>query len=564
VADNGKLLLLLGWHLLLTGLPAVAAALVAGRRVHSVPILLSIALAASGLIGILGFWTYYADKVLGESFSFLVILGSALLLGWYLYAGWVDRELLGQLAVPFALWALGSTFLVFFGFVHGGVDNPLYTSGTRFGGPLPSDNDIPHFFAEWLYQHGHHGTIPIFPGEWRFSDRPPLQTGYVLSQRAMGWDRYGLNYEVLGVVLQQLWILGFWSLLLAARVGRTTRALAVLVALLSPLAILNGFYVWPKLLPAAFLLAAAALVVTPLWQQVRRSFWASALVAALCGVAMLGHGSTVFGVIPLALVAAFRGLPSWRWLGVALAVGILFLVPWSAFQKWVDPPGNRLVKWTLAGVVEIDERGSLETIEDSYREVGLGGAIHNKAENFATISGGTMAPRMVESAIENGGLKQVVEAVRAADFFYLLPSLGLLLLGPVLMLVAALRRRITRGSPEWAFALSCLLVGVIGAVAWALLVFGNLEMRAVIHIGTYLLPLLGIAGSVAALRAVAPRFSVYYLLFAAGLNLAIYSPALLPPEGSSYSPLAAIAALAALAAFGAVAMLDGRRRAQET
>jgi hypothetical protein len=564
MAETGKLLLVLGWHLLLTGLPAVAAAFFAARRVRSVPVLLAVALAAGGTVGILGFWTYYGHEVLGETFSFLVVLGSALVVGWALYDGWVDRELLRRLAVPFGLWALGCAFIIFFGFVHGGIDTPLFTSGARFSPPLPGDNDIPHFFAEWFYENSHHGTIPVYPGEWHFSDRPPLQVGYVLSQRAMGWDGYGLNYQVLGVVLQQLWIVGLWALLLAARIGRTTRALAMVVALVSPLAIQNGFYVWPKLLPAAFLLAAAALVLTPLWKDVRRSLWGAVLVAALCGLGMLAHGSTLFGLIPLALIAAVRGLPSWRWLAVGVAIGIVFLAPWSAFQKWADPPGNRLLKWSAAGVVEIDPRGTLETIEDSYREAGLGGAIHDKAENFATISGGTMAPRTVEAALENGGLKQVIEAFRTIDFFYLLPSLGLLLLGPVLMLVAALRRRVPRGSPEWSFAVTCFLVILVGAVAWALLMFGSVESRTVIHIGSYLLPLLGIAGSVAGLRAVAPRFSVYYLLFAGTLSLAIYAPAFEPPEGSSYSPLAAILAVIALTGFGAVAMLDGRRRAQET
>ena len=125
--------------------------------------------------------------------------------------------------------------------------------------------------------------------------------------------------------------------------------MAMVLVVVSDLAIVNGFFVWPKLLPAAMLLAAAALVMTPLWDELRRSLWAAALVAALCGVAMLGHGGSAFGIVPLARVAAYRGLPSRRWIGVGLAVGIVLMAPWSAFQKYADPPGNRVVKWTLAG-----------------------------------------------------------------------------------------------------------------------------------------------------------------------------------------------------------------------
>ena len=560
---EGKLLLLTSWHLVLTGAPAIAAALYAARRgVGSVPILLAIALAASGAVGILGFWSYYADPLLGETFSFFVILGALVLGVWSLRGRRIDRALLGQLATPFALWALGTVFLVMLGFLHGGTDTPLLTSGSRFSGPLPGDNDIPRFFAEWFYENGHHAAPPLYPGEWHFSDRPPLQSGYALSQRALGWDSYGLNYQLLGVVLQQLWIVGLWALLLAAGLRRATIALATVAVLLSSLAILNGFYVWPKLLPAAFLLAAAALVLTPLWDEVRRGVWGAVLVAALCGLAMLGHGSSVFGIVPLALVAAYRGMPSLRWIGVGIAVGIALLAPWSAYQKWEDPPGNRLMKWTLAGVVEIDDRGTLEAIADSYGEAGVGGTVDNKLENLKTISGWTMAPEAVSNALDTGEAEEVVAALRAVAFFYLLPSLGLLLLAPFAMAFAAARR--TRGDPaEWSFALTCFAVFGVGILVWALLVFGSIELVTVIHVGTYLLPILAMAGAVAGLRAVFPRFAVYWVGLGALLSLAIYVPALEPPAGTSYRPLAAILCAAALAAFGIVAMRGGLRRTQE-
>ena len=86
---------------------------------------------------------------------------------------------------------------------------------------------------------------------------------------------------MVSVVLQQLWIVGLWALLLAMRVRKVTRALVMVTVLVSDLALLNGFFVWPKLLPAAMLLAAAALIVTPLWGELRRSRWGAVLVG-LC------------------------------------------------------------------------------------------------------------------------------------------------------------------------------------------------------------------------------------------------------------------------------------------
>jgi hypothetical protein len=556
--DLSELLLLLAEHWILTALPGVAAALFAARRgVRQVPVLLAILLAASGTAGLLGFWAFYGDRVIGETFAYFVLFGSLGLSAWSLYGGHLDRGLLRRLGTPLALWGLGSAFLVFLGFLHGGTDEPLVIATTRFSHPLPGDNFLPLYFAEYFFQHGHHGTPPDY-ATFLSSDRPPLQIGYALAQRPFGWDTTGLHYQVLGVVLQQMWIVGLWALLLAARVGRLTRALATIAVLVSGLAIVNGFFVWPKLLPAAMLLAAAALVMTPLWRQLRRNLWAAALVATLCALAMLGHGSSIFGIVPLAAVAAYRGLPSWRWLGVAAAVGIVLMGSWSAYQKYADPPGNRLTKWTLAGVPEIDSRGATEAILDAYGEAGLGGTLHNKAENFATMSGGTMTTVAIETALDNGNLGEIVRSLRLVSFFYLLPAMGLMLLAPFAMAVGRSRGR--RNPAEWGFALTSFVVFAIGAVFWGLVVFGNGIDRTLLHICSYLLPILGIAAAVAGLRAVLPRFAVYYVGIASLLSLALYVPSLDPPAGSSYSAVAAIVAAAVLAGFVALALLSERDR----
>jgi hypothetical protein len=560
---GGDLLWIVAVHLVLIGLPGIAGALLAARLgVRSVPVLLATGLAATGLVAMLAFWAYFADPLLGETFSFLSMFGSAAITAWILYERRLDRDLLRALATPLALWALGSFFLVFLGFIHGGTDQSLWTAATRFSVQLPSDNGIPIFYAEWFYEHGHAPNIPVFPGEWLSSDRPPLQVGYVLAQRPFEWDKIEMHYQVVGVLLQQLWIVGLWALLSAARVGRVTKGLAMVTVLASDVAILNGFFVWPKMLPAAMLLAAAALVVTPLWTELRRSLWAAALVAVLLGLAMLGHGSSIFGIIPLALIAAWRGLPSWRWIGVGVLIGIVCLAPWAAYQKYFDPPGNRLTKYMLAGVPEVDDRGLSAAILDSYGEAGLGGAIHNKGENFVTMAGGGPMVEVLGNAADavgEGDLALALDEVRVVLFFDLLPSLGLLLIAPIVMALA--RRRGRLRAEEWSFALTCFAILAIGGVAWGLILFGNLPARTVLHAGSFAIPVLGLVGAVVGLRAVFPRFGIYYSLIAAAVMLAIYAPALHPLEGTSYSLLAIVVTALSLAGF-AVLAVRGEREAR--
>lgn len=549
---QGELLLLLATHLVLTALPGVAAALfLASRGERRMPVLLAVLLAASAGAAMVAFWLYYWEREVGQTWSFLISFGSALAGGWLLYERKIPTEVLRNLAVPLGLWALGSAFLIYLGFIHGGTGSALGVPATRFHGPLPTDNDIPKYFSEWFYVHGHNGTPPLFPGEWQASDRPPLQVGYVLAQQPFHFNKEELTYQVLGVCLQQLWIIGMWALLGALKVGRVTKALAMLSVLLSGLVFVNGFFVWPKLLPAALLLAAAALMLSPLWDEVRSRLWGGALVAALCGLAMMGHGSSVFGIIGLVVVAAFRGLPNWRWLGVAVLTLIVVMAPWSAYQRWGDPPGNRLEKWYLAGDLGPDEKSVGEAITDAYGESGIGGVIHHKGQNFVAIFGGGPMVTNLKQIFKFESFENVIRTMRVIFFFNLVPSFFLLLLGPVAMAIGW--RGHGRRPEEWKAALIMFAAFAAGAIAWALILFGGEAAQTVIHQGSYLIPALGLAACAVGLRAAWPRFAIWWLLANMAVMLVVYVPDFEPIQGSAFSLGNTILAALGLAAFAALA-----------
>jgi hypothetical protein len=566
VKANGELIAGLAGHLVLLGLPGVAAAVFAVRRgVKEVPVTLAIALAASGATAFLAFAAYYASPTIGQTWDFLLLFGSVLLLIWIWREGGVERSQLAQLAVPLALWLLGTCFVVFLGFVHGGTQEAIPMSALRFSGQLPSDNDIPRYFTEWFATHGHANPPPMYPPDWLMSDRPPLQIGYALAQRGFMSTERGLHYELLTAGVQGLWIVGMWAVLCAAGLRTRTRGLAMFAAMVSDVAILHGFFVWPKLIAAAFLLAALALVISPAWSRSRRDVRVGALIGVLLALAMLAHGSSLFGVIPLALLAVYRGLPSWRWIGVAALAGIALIGPWTAYQHYADPPGNRLLKWQIGGDIELDSKGTLEAIEDGYSEAGWDRALQNKEENFGEMVGLPRAREEGKVAIdelEAGHLAAAVEKIRGIRFFCLLPFLGIFLVAPFVMLAA--RRREDRSREEWRFALLCFAFLGIACLFWGLLLFGTPDSRATIHVGSLAVPLLGVVGCVAGLGSVFPRLAAAVVAVNVVFVLALYVPSLTPPADTSYSPLTAILALASLAGFACFAFdrprLHRRRR----
>jgi hypothetical protein len=539
------------FHMALIAAPGVAAVACAGRRgVQDNIVLVASGMVVSGASAMLAFWAYFSVHALGLIVSCSVPIVSVIVVCWngMRPGGLPSRQLLR----PVGLWVLATLFILSLGFLHGGTAQPIQMASTRFSHPLPIDNFLPQYFAEGIYKLGNFRAPPPF-GQWLSSDRPPLQMGYVLAARPWPWSSPGIHYQLVSVALQQTWLVGLWALLIAARVRVITAGFVLCATLLSDIAIVHGFFVWPKLVAVGFLLMAASLILTDRWATTSSALGMGALVGSLFALAMLCHGTSVYGVIPLALIAVLRKRPTRRFVAGFAAMTALFYFPWIAYQHIADPPGNQLEKWQLGGQLALDHRSALDVIVGAYEHAGISQTLDNKLRNVNTITGGAQGVRDIGHAIGlalSGRFDDAVATARHVRFFSLLQSIGLLLIAPGALLILRARcRPPLRAKSDWTLSLTCFWAAGIGCAAWVLLQFGNEAAPTYLHTGSLLIPMLTIIACVAGLASFSTRLAGLLVALNAVLVLVLYVPSLTPMPGTSYSPFFAVAGVICLAEF---------------
>jgi hypothetical protein len=275
---------------------------------------------------------------------------------------------------------------------------------------LSLDAEVPERTARWFLD-GAHGLLLA---DWHASDRGPLQPLVLLW--AGRWSTNPVPAYITGVVVNSSWVVGLWWFLRALRVSEGRIRWAVLLTALTGAIWLNTVYPWPKLLAGGLALGCAAAVLE------RRPV----LAGLLGGLALLAHGAAVFAIIGLAPWAVSR-------LGRRALLGVLVLAavyaPWFAFAKLVDPPGDRVIKWQLAGtdIDTPDPRSPLRAIVGEYRDAGIA-VVGNKVGSLRVALGDPTIENVEGTDKWNG---DVVGRLRTAQVTRVLWAPGVLLLGLV-------------------------------------------------------------------------------------------------------------------------------------
>ena len=476
-------------HAVLIIIPIGLFMIIALRRgVRHRVLVLSIGACGSGIFVFIDFWIWmlvpqFASYICGIALLVMLVIG------FNEYKKLSQMDTLHEWGFIVALWFFYALFILSAGLSPWGIQDVLYNVAHRFSHELPSDNQLPYVFAQQIAT----GNVlmPMIDG-WLSSDRPPLQTAYFLASGAVKLSYSDLHYQVNATLLQCLWVIALWAFLKSKHIKRYAIILTLSVSMFSSIAIVHSLYTWPKLLPVFFIL----LLVGVLFDDDKKwlELWkVGVLVGILAALAMLCHGGSIFPLLGIGLgVLFFQRIPKPVFILATIGGCLILMLAWSYYQTHIDPPGNRLLKWHLAGVIPVDERPFRQTLIDSYSALSVAEIWNNKWLNVLTMFGN---PQdwffgLLRSAV---GLTTIAERVflRDMQFFILFQALGIFSIA----FIALFAPKLIRMSPEYILGRTLLVMGAGIGLFWVLLLFGP-PNYTIIHAGSLVLPVFLICGSV--------------------------------------------------------------------
>jgi hypothetical protein len=444
----------------------------------------AIVVMVSAALGWLVFWVWFSfgsdvGVILAAALAAMVAIGLVLR---------PSSMLSSSIAAPLLFCVLIAALYLMISGDHGGLLDGGLAIAHRYW--VSVDNVIPKIFADQLLL-GRESLLTGFLEGSQSSERPPLQVGMIMPTYSLiGPELRTLAYVPIGLAANSVWIIAIWGLLRRFVPSERRIAVVILATALTGAVFVNTIYSWPKMLAAALVIVAATFLFD---RSIPR--WLAAVVSAVAAMlALLAHGSAAFGLVGLAL-PVIAGVRYWGVRGTAfgaVAAAIVY-APWLWFQRVFDPPGDRLIKWHLAGVIPVNDTPPLEQIVVSYTAAGPLGFLTNKLDNLEAFFGSPSRwSRLIATSSQPEWGDSFVGFIRQLQSSSMIPAVGVLLIGLAAILVV----RSVRQQP-WVKPVGSITVGT--TLAFVLIEFGGeFESLAWLHHGPYsLLLLLCIAGALA-------------------------------------------------------------------
>ena len=341
---------------------------------------------------------------------------------------------------------------------------------------LPIDNEIPRRFADKLYQNLDPRDF-LIGLDWTSSDRPPLMTGFILFFRPI-FELVQIPSKssayAAGIGFQLIWIPILLKILRTWKISYLYSVIILLSFLSNGFIFYNSIFVWPKLGGAALLLYAFFIYQRDGLIEFKNTI----IIAILTSLAWLSHGGTSISIIPIVLIVLSR--PKFfnlKYILISAVIVATLCLPWTAYQKLYDPPGNRLLKWHIGGQPNAIEKTLTETIKESYSNITIEEWIENRKLNFMRLFGDKFS---YLSIMNPSSSERVVN-----DFYYFFRSHEIIiLLSFILMTLLIFKKRFNFLINELYKGRLFFTLLLLSLTFWILLLF--IPKTTVIHQGSYL------------------------------------------------------------------------------
>jgi hypothetical protein len=286
---------------------------------------------------------------------------------------------------------------------------------------MPIDNFISKMLADSMMM-----GQPLVFGDWLGIDRPPaLAVWFLLFRLPVGGN---IDYVFAGTLLQSLLFPS--AIFVTERLfGKLDRIGTIFIGgtlLLAPLTMHNLGFLWPKIISANFLLLFALF-----WFQDGRNTRHVLLAGFCAGVATQLHGGAFFFLIGAAMVGLPDALRRVKQAALTTLTFACTQIPWAAYEHLIQPSQDRLLKWHLAGQIDVTEKTLGQVIRERFDVLGFWGVLARVPQSLKM--------HFIDPAHEMLGavsLGSMAESFGVLSFFRIPLSMGLF--GYLFIIIAAL------------------------------------------------------------------------------------------------------------------------------
>jgi hypothetical protein len=412
--------------------------------------LLTLALTAIASLPL--FFLAYYNAAIGRLVSHIWLLSSAVSLLWA-YAR--SSGNLRRNSIYICLLILGglTVFQAFFLFSFNATSTFYAANYTFHPAIWSTDNQIPPTTAH-LLANGSVATHWPF-GSWAISDRTPLLAALLYPAAVVTRDtslplrlssaNESMILQICGFGVLNSWIVAVWAILRRVRFKPEQCIVALLLLAATPFVFFNSVYIWPKLLAATFCLIQYFYLDTPIDRPWHDCGHGRAIVSGIAaGLAIMSHSGIVLAVPAIFLIVALRSPARWLHLAVASAVTGVLIFPWVVWSTIAVPTSKALPKFFLTGSFGFltPTEGVLHATLRTYRAMSFSQWFNLKLAALSTLSGWRHDDAR-ELLRQFGDPLAGLGAIRAYQFFFLLPTVGLLFVPLIWLLVAYARKQVT-------------------------------------------------------------------------------------------------------------------------